>query len=334
MNSLERVLACLRFDQVDRTPCIPLVLGYAARLSGVSVPSYVSEGLVMAECQLRVLAEFGHDAVFAYGDNSLEAEAIGAKLHYPENNYPVVRTPCLENLRGVDRLVVPNPLKTGRMPQIVEACRILRREVKEKTVVVGIVLGPLTIAGQIMGLEKLLFSLIDDPKGVKAVLDFTTEVAVAYGLAMLNAGIHIPMIYDPDASCSLITEKIFVEFEAALLKRIFAVYKRAGALACWLQITGKTQAILPYFRDIGADLATVDFLVSMQAAFDLCPDLTLLGNIKPYSLVNLQPAEVKALGTQLKDLANGRGGFILSSGGEVPLEAKGVNIRALTEAVR
>lgn len=333
MNSLERVLACLRFAKVDRIPCIPLVFGHAAWLTGVKLRSYVSDGKVMAQCQLQALQEFGHDAVFAYADNSVEAEAIGARLSYPENTYPVIQTPCLESLKDLDRLVVPDPLNSGRLPQVVEACRILRHRVGERTLVVGIVLGPLSIAGQIMGLEKLLYSLLDDPQGVKAVLDFTAETSIAFGLSMLRAGIHIPLLYDPTASCSVITEKIFVEFEAPLIKRVFSTFKAAGAQACWLQITGRTQPILPYFRDTGADLATVDYLVDLEEAFNLSPELGLLGNLKPYCFVAKQPEEIGQRGRQLVNLAAERGGFILGSGGEVPLEARAENVRALVKAV-
>ena len=55
MNSLERVVAAIRFEEPDRLPVIAQVFGHAAAVSGVALDAYVQDGELIARCQMKAL---------------------------------------------------------------------------------------------------------------------------------------------------------------------------------------------------------------------------------------------------------------------------------------
>lgn len=179
MNSLERIQAAVSFGKPDRVPVIAQVFGHAAVLAGVPLGEYVRNGELLARCQLQALARYGYDAVFALMDTSVETEALGSRLACRADSYPYVEQYALADAGELDRLAVPDPERCGRMPELLKAARILRREVGDEFLIVGCVLGPMTMATQLMGAEKALFCAVDEPEQFGRVLDFAAEVAVS-----------------------------------------------------------------------------------------------------------------------------------------------------------
>jgi len=251
MNSLERIAATIQFQETDRVPVIAQVFGHAARLSGVPLDDYVCEGETLARCQLRALYRYSYDAVFSVMDANVETEAAGSVLRYPGNQYPVIERYALSRGTEWDRLGVPDPLRDGRMPEMLKALKILRDELVDKVAVIGCVLGPFTLASQLLGLEPTLYLALDDPPRLAHLMDFATEVAITFGLAQLRAGAHLPMVFDPSASPAVIPPSFFREFELPRLQRVFQAFSEAGAIANWLHIAGPVAPILPYYVKAG-----------------------------------------------------------------------------------
>ena len=97
---------------------------------------------------------------------------------------------------------------------------------------------------------------------------------------------------------------------------------------------GPVQAILPYYAKAGVHIANVDYCVDVAEARNLLPDTCLDGNIKSLSFVEESPANIEAESLKLLRGFRDRGGFILSSGCEIPPESKPENIAAMVEAAR
>lgn len=278
--------------------------------------------------------KLGYDAVFVYGDNCVEAEAVGCKLHFPEKAYPYIKQYVVDDYKKFNHLPLPDPQKDGRMPQLLKAAKLLREQVGQELPVIGILLGPMSIAGQLMGLEKLLYLLLDSPQEFERFLDYTSQISLDFGLALLQAGIHIPAILDPSASQSVIPSEIFLRFLLPRYQYIFNCFESAQPLASWLIITGNTKDLLPYYPQCGINIASIDYEVDVQDAFNSAPELIFAGNIKPFTFVNDSPQQIIRQGKRLVSLAGKSKGFILSSGCEVPLDTKQENITALVNTVR
>ena len=334
MNSIDRIKSTIRFEKTDRVPVFSHIYGLAARLNQISLKDYLNSAELLARCQLEAWKRFGYDGVTVFADNSLEAEALGSKISYPDGAYPQIEKPCLTNSQDWKYLAIPDPEKDGRMPVILEACRILKQEVGEGTAVVGTVQGPMTLAGQLLGIEKLIYIVVDHPAQFCALLNFTTRVMVTFGKALINAGAHIIHIFDPSSSCSVINRAVFREYILPNLKQAFKEFKDSGAPICWLNITGQTGPVLDLFPETGADLFNIDYLVPISIAMEKLPHHCINGNIKPFNFISGAEKVIRREAGDLLKETQSRGGFILSPGCEVPLESQVGNIEAMLSAVR
>ena len=230
--------------------------------------TYVRDGEVLANCQLAAWKRYGYDAVFSVMDVSVETEACGSVLRYRTNQYPVVERHALAPESDWDALAVPNPERAGRMPEMLKALGILRRALDTDALVVGCVLGPFTLAAQLLGLETTLYLAIDDPPRLERLMDFATEVIIGYGQAQLRSGAHLPLVFDPAASPAVIPPQFFREFELPRLERVFRALAGAGATANWLHIAGPVQSILPYYAKAGVQIANFDYCVDVAEAHE------------------------------------------------------------------
>ena len=333
MNGLQRIAATLEFQAVDRVPVIAQIFGHAAVLADVPLADYVRDGEVLARCQIQALARYGYDAVFALMDVNVETEALGSVLKYSRDRYPTVATHALADASGLETLVVPDPARAGRMPELLKAATILRNEVGDQVLVVGCVLGPMTLAVQLMGAETALFLAIDEPDRFSLLLDRATDVIVRFGLEQIKAGVHLPIIFDPAATPDVIPPAFYREFLLPRLKRICTAFKLAGAAANWLHTAGPALPILPYYPEAGVDIANIDFCVDPLDAIQALPRICIDGNIRPLSFAISQPAAIAAQSAHLLRTFKSRGGFILSSGCEIPPESKPENVAAMVAAV-
>lgn len=334
MNSLERIRAAIALAPVDRTPAVPQLFGHAAMLAGVALEDYLRDGNLLARCQEEALRRYGHDVVFAFMDLCVETEAVGSVLRYRANQYPDVVSYALAPEGDVSALAMPDPQRAGRMPELLKAASILRRRFGDTLLVAGCVAGPMTLATQLLGIETALYLAADDPVRFEKILDFSANVAICYGAAQIEAGVHLPIVFDPAASPAVVPPAFFRELLRPRLKRVFAAFRQAGALANWLNIAGPTETTLPYYPEAGVDIANFDYYVEPQRACQLLPDTCLDGNIKSLLFLEASSEEVAAAASSLIAAFSGRGGFLLSSGCEIPPESRPENIAAMVAACR
>lgn len=331
MNGLERILAAVRFQPTDRVPFVPQLFGHAATTSGVNLGAYLRNGRLLAEGQLREMERYGCDAVFAFMDFGVETEALGSRLKYRDHQYPDVTDYVLAPVGDPASLKLPDPARDGRMPELLLATELMRKALGNNAFVAGAVAGPMTLATQLYGTETALYLAADDPRRYEAALDFAAEVALRFGAAQVAAGAHGIVIFDPAASPAVVPAVFFRELLQPRLTRLVSNLRTAGALVTWLNIAGPTADILPCYAEIGANIATFDYYLEPADARRLLPSICLAGNLK--SLDFLDPAPV-ALAARARTLMSNfaEGGYILSSGCEIPPEVGPVNLAALAKA--
>ncbi len=332
MNSLERIVAAVDFRKTDRVPVVAQVFAHAATLAGEPLGDYVRDGEKLARCQLEALSRYGYDAVFSVMDLGVETEAAGSVLRHRPDQYPVVERYALHDDFETSTLAIPEPERDGRMPEMLKALRFLRRELGDEVLVVGCVAGPFTLTTQLLGAEKALFMAIDDFPRLEQVMDYATEVVIRFGEAQLRAGAHLPLVFDPSASPAMIPPRIFREFELPRLKRVFGAFAAAGATTGWLHIAGPAKPILPFYPQAGAGIANFDYCISAEEAQSQLPTTCLDGNIRSLAFVDSTSACIGASADALVQAFGDRGGFILSSGCEIPAESRPENVAAMVKA--
>ncbi|HYS79367.1 MAG TPA: uroporphyrinogen decarboxylase family protein [Anaeromyxobacteraceae bacterium] len=331
MDSVARIRRTMAFQACDRPPVIAQVFAHAALACGRSVDAYVASGVVAAACQIEARARYGYDAVFAVLDLTLEAEAAGGEVQSRRGVYPAVARPPLAPDDDFRRLTIPDPRTAGRLPMALEMATCLRDACGDEALVVGLVQGPMTLAVQFLGIEKALFLAADDPDRFLQLLDYTAAVGKAFGLAQLAAGAHLVLVFEPAACPEVVPPGLFREMIGPRLKWLFGAFTKAGAIGNWLHIAGKTGAVLPHYVALGADIGNFDYCVDPEALLEALGDsrLCLDGNIKSLSFVTDSAADVEREARQLLNVFDRRGGFILSSGCEIPPESQEATIAAM-----
>lgn len=334
MNSLERIRAVIRFQECDRIPVIPILVGVTATIAGVSPRDYVRSGQAIADCQLEALQKIKHDAVFAIADLCVEAEAVGCPIVYPEDNYPFVKNIILHNSADLKKIELPNPNTDGRLPEILKAVRILKREVGGSVPVFAHVTAPLTLASRIMDIEKMLYMIVDNPAKFRDVLSFCQQVSKIFAVSLVKEGADGIIMFDPTASPSVLPSKIFKEFELNPVKSIFAEVKEIDPeVITWYSVAGPTHTNKAILKSIAADITTVDYTVPIDLAMKHSMSTVINGNIKPLLFQEGSEKEIFQEAVNLISATSHTERFILGSGCEIPLYSSAEKISVLLKAV-
>ncbi len=331
MNGLQRIQATVAFQPADRVPCMPLVFGHAAVVAGVPLSDYLRDGDCLAQCQLAAQDRYGYDAVYAFMDTFVETEAIGSTLHYSPNLYPQVAQYALRSSEVPSRLKMPDPTRDGRMPEVLKAAAALHHAAGDRLLVVGTVTGPMSQATTYMALEEALYFLVDAPEAFLQVLDHATDVAIAFGLAQIRAGVQAMVVVDPSSSPAVIPPALFHAHVLPRQAKIMAAFRDAGVLV-WLDIAGPIAPLLAALPDTGPDIVTLDYEVSLTEGKRQLPHTCLAGNIRSLDFVLATPGQLFDEACAARAEVGTRGGLLLSSGSEVPLEAKPENLHAMLAA--
>lgn len=335
MTSWERYKAVCEGRLPDRPPVSPFVMTFAAKIAGVTYEAYSRYGEVMAEAQLETLARFGFDSVYVGSDAVREAEAVGARVYWQEDEVPGVISddPFLSEPGDVRTLRLPDPLGPNRMYEQIKALEILQEELGDGGVVYAWVEAPFQESSMLRGIANLMTDLYEHKALVHELMRFSTEMELAYGLAQIEKGARI--IGVGDAIASLISPRHYQEFNLPYVSELIAGLKKAGAIVKY-HACGRTAALLPHFATLGADILNLDSLVDLaEARRILGPRVVIKGNIDP-SAVMLQGTaeEVYAAAVRCMEAAGKEGAFILSPGCELPRETPHANLEALIQAAR
>lgn len=333
MRSLARVLGTLNFTEVDRTPVFLEHSGFIARSAGISIGKYLTDAEIMARVNLEAVNRFRTDILSVHLDSCVEAEALGSKVMYSNSAYPNIPAPLLTDWCQLDQLRVPDPWTSGRMPLMLKAARAVVEKDAGEHFIVGQVLGPVTIASQIYGIENLIYLIVDDPEGFKELLKFTAQVTAGYCAALCETGIHAVMLHDPSASPDVLSKGVFANLVAPQLKTMIRQIKERQETYLWLQIIGNTAAVLPIIADFKLEMVTIDSSVKLAEAFRCLENKVVVGNINPMLFRNGTFAQLSDTLKQIREQQR-KFGYVIGTGCETPLDANEKNIACFLELIK
>ena len=188
------------------------------------------------------------------------------------------------------------------------------------------VIGPLTLAGEIMDLVRVMKATRKNPAQLHQVLEHCTELILAYVALLEQAGADLVCVLEPSAM--MISAAQFPEFSGRYCQKLFAEGISGMRV---LHICGDTNHLIPEMEKTGADGLSLDRQVPLPQAYDtLRGDTVLIGNIDPVSVLTFgDAAAVRSKSLELVRGMQGRENFILSSGCDIPPPAPVENIQAM-----
>ena len=93
----------------------------------------------------------------------------------------------------------------------------------------GAVTGPFSLACALAGTEEVLVATVEEPRFVRALLEFAARTAVDFGAAFLERGVE-PVLFDSKASPAAASPRVFREFVLPVYRDLLVpALREAGA---------------------------------------------------------------------------------------------------------
>lgn len=305
--------------QIDRIPAYPFTGSCNAQLIGASIREFLLESQVFAKAQVAAYERYNPDIVLMMWDLSIDVEAMGNELRFPEDTMSITVTKVLEDKGKLSSLQVPDPTKDGRLPGYLEACAEVKKVVSG-SIVSGVIAGPWTIAVGLRGAEALIMDTFDDPDYVHELMQLCTQATIRFTEAMSALGVGIGYSEAP-ASCDLISPKMYRTFVFPYHKQIVDYFKEKKT-GVGLHVCGNATPILEDIVSTGVTNVSIDAPTDFAKAVEATRGkAVLIGNVAPLLFLSDSRDEMKQAIQHCLDNAPEDSGLILASGCEVPGDA-------------
>ncbi len=335
MDCLERCLRAVRREVPDRVPVVPLIISHAVKQAGVAFSEYNRNPELIASVQACAWRRYGYDGIHITTDNWILPQALGVPVRYHDDLPPVGLDRPLAARRDLTLLPPLTEAKTAaRMGLLPEATRYARRLLGDTCFIkTNFDQGPFSLASAVRGIEALMMDMADQPQFVFDLLEISVEMVSHLGIEVGRAGAHA--VTFGDAVAGLVSREDFVKFAFPALKEVVRRVHAAIDAPVFLHICGKTTHIVDCMAATGADALELDFQNDFGEMKRMVGDeVCLEGNLEPSGvLLQGTPELVYRKSRELIQSA-GPGGFILSSGCEVPRDTPPENIEAMVQAAR
>lgn len=132
MTHYERVVAALSHREADRVPVYPILAGINRKLVNATYPQWSQDAATCAAGFLRTAEEFDIDCLVTLIDLSVECDAWGQKLIYPENEaaHPDYSDLVIQDIDDYAKIQKVDWRQSERMRMHVDVCKRLVAEKK------------------------------------------------------------------------------------------------------------------------------------------------------------------------------------------------------------
>lgn len=293
MSSLQndRFLRALLRQPVDRTPV------WMMRQAGRYLPEYRATrakagnfmGLCMnpelaCEVTLQPLERYALDAAILFSDILTIPDAMGLGLYFGEGEGPKFKK-ALATTADIEALPVVDTERD--LPYVLDAVRLIRRELNGRVPLIGFSGSPWTLAtymlegGSSKDFRRSKTLMYNQPEVMHLLLDKLVTSVIDYLNAQIRAGAQAVQIFDTWGGA--LSSSAYQEFSLEPMRRIVAglikehegrqvpviLFTKGGGL--WLEsmaATGATALGLDWTCDIGQARARVGDRVALQGNMD------------------------------------------------------------------
>lgn len=309
---------------------IPILTHTGIEMSGKRVVDAVTDGQVHYEAIQLLSENFPASACTVIMDLTVEAEAFGARIIFPEDEVPSVVGRLVSDRESIDRLAVPT-LDCARVPQYLLA-NSLAAESLDKPVLAGCI-GPFSLAGRLFDMSEIMMAMYIDPEATHLLLEKCTSFITIYCEELKKQGANGVVMAEPAAG--LLSNDACKEFSSAYIKRIVEKVQDDEFLLVLHNCgnAGHCTDAMIYTEAGGYHFGN---RIDMIDAINGCPATSLvMGNLDPVSLFKMaSPEEVYHQTFCLLEKMADNPNFILSSGCDIPPHAPIENIHSFYNALR
>jgi uroporphyrinogen decarboxylase len=288
------------------------------------------------EVTLQPLRRFPLDAAILFSDILTIPDAMGLELFFTEGEGPQFRKP-VRTMADVDALPVPDP--EVELRYVMDAVRLIRRELDGKVPLIGFAGSPWTLATYMVeGGGSKEFALVkrmlfDQPALMHRLLDVLARAVTAYLNAQVAAGAQALMLFDTWGGA--LSPRDYKEFSLQYMERIVHGLTREheGRRVPVILFTKNGGQWLEAMAASGCDALGIDWTTDLgDARARVGSRVALQGNMDPsilYASANRIRSEVAAV---LASYGNGSG-HVFNLGHGIHQHADPERVAAAVDAV-
>ena len=334
MTPKERMEAFSKGMEIDRLICIPDMGATMVPFIGVTAKDYYHSARLMADLEIALFRRLHHDSVGISTSLRGVAEAMGAKVGYPDYAISYLLKPAINSINEIESLKIVDPVKDGKLPILIEALKLTKDALKDEVDVSASMSGPFSVAASVVGTENLLKWMIKYPKKVHTLMEIVAESNNRYIEEVAKLGISIGFA-DPVSSTSLISPKQFREFSLpALQKNVNKIKEKTGS-SPGIHICGKSREIWEDVVSTGISNFSIDNVEDLEEAKKIMGDrVVITGNVPPVDVLYAGTKEdiFKSVKQCIRKGYDSKKGYILSTGCQIPMHTSMENIEMFMEA--
>ena len=265
-----------------------------------------------ARATLLPVEQLNVDAAIIFSDILLPLEPMGVEFEFAKNEGPVFHHPIRE-MGQVDKLRIIEPEK--ELPFLMEAIRIVRRELEGKIPLIGFSGAPFTLASYIIeGGHSTNYTLT---KGMMyqnrlmwdRLMEKISEVLIPYLNAQIRSGAQALQLFDSWVGC--LSPSDYEEYVLPYSKKIIDGVDKGVPL---IHFATMSATLLGLMKRAGGDVIGVDWRVDLGEAWTrIGYDVAIQGNLDPVVLLGC-PEVIQKETRRILGSVKGRPGHIFNLG--------------------
>ena len=333
-----RFLRACRRQEVDCTPV------WMMRQAGRYLPEYrelrkkhsfwemCRTPELAVEVTLQPLRRMEIDAAILFSDILVPLVPMGAAIEFYEGQGPVVEKP-IRTAADLAKLKVIDANET--VPFVMEAIKILRRELEGKVPLIGFSGAPFTLASylvegggskQYQHVKTLMYA---NPEVFHKLMDMISDTVISYLSAQIEAGAQVVQLFDSWVGC--LGPLDYQEYVYPYNRKIFQALEKYDVPK--IHFANQASTLLEQVTAAGGDIIGIDWRQDLKKAWKIVgPERGVQGNFEPIALFAPIP-EIRKRVKRILDQAENRNGHIFNLGHGILPTTPIDNAKAMIDAV-
>ena len=337
MSRADRYLRACRKESVDCTPVwIMRQAGryleeYRALRAKYSFIETCKAPELAVEITLQPIRRFELDAAIVFADILLPLEKMGIDFEFTKDDGPQINT-TIRTRSDVEKMKVINPME--EMAYLMDAIRMVRRELGGKIPLIGFSGAPFTLASYIIeggGSRNYVFTksmMYREPDTWHLLMEKLTDMVIAYLNDQIQAGVQAVQVFDSWVGC--LSQADYREFVLPHQKRLMAALDTSVPN---IHFAFGASHLLPMVKAAGGDVIGLDWRTDIDEAWKtLNYGPAVQGNLDPVALYGSQDYIMRRVKDILGRVGN-RSGHIFNLGHGILPTAPSDNVKYMIDLV-
>lgn len=287
-----------------------------------------------AEVTLQPVRALGVDAAILFADILLPLVPMGIHLEFAADEGPVIHNP-IHTAADVAALRPVEPRES--LAPVLQAIRLVRRELGGHTPLIGFAGAPFTLAsyliegGSSRNFVKTKQMMYGAPQTWHALMGKLARVVADYLIAQIEAGAQAVQLFDSWVGC--LSPDDYCEYVLPHSQFVLRAVKATGVPA--IHFGTDTAMLILWMKTAGGDVIGLDWRTPLDLAWKaLGPETAVQGNLDPVALLIEAPyLELERRVHAILEQAGGRPGHIFNLGHGILPETPVENVKAAVEMV-